>query len=80
MLLTAGNVVASGKARRGGKLAKDRLNVGLFWNATGTDFFRPVFIGKAKRPRCFGPRWDPSKMGAMYFSNSAAWMRSDIWV
>lgn len=80
MLLTAGNVVGTGKDRKGGKTAKDRLTVGLFCNATGTDRFKPVFIGKAMRPRCFGKHWSPDVLPALYYHNEAAWMRGDIWL
>lgn len=80
MLLTAGNVVGAGKDRRGAKTAKDRVTVGLTVNATGTDFWKPVFIGKAKRPRCFGKHWKPEQIGALYYNNETAWMRSNIWV
>ena len=78
-LLTAGNVMGDGAGRRGGKTAKDRMTVGLFWNATGKDFYKPVFIGKAKKPRCFGNHWTPAKIGAFYYNNDTSWMRSDIW-
>jgi hypothetical protein len=61
MLLTTGNVVGSAKHRKGGKIAKDRLTVGLWWNATATDFFKHVFMGKAKRPRGFGAHCHPEK-------------------
>ena len=80
MLLTAGNVMGDGAGRRAGKTAKDRMTVGMFWNATGTDFYKPVFIGKAKKPRCFGNHWSPSKIGAFYYNNETSWMRSNIWV
>lgn len=80
MLLTAGNVIGHGKGRKGGKIAKDRMTVGLFCNATGTDFWKPVFIGKAAKPRCFGQHWNPSKIGGLYFHNDKSWMRGSIWV
>ena len=53
MLASYGNVVGNTKSRRGAKAAKDRLTVGITWNATGTDFWKPIFIVKSKRPRCF---------------------------
>ena len=39
MVLIVGNVVGKHKGRRAGQLAKDRMTVGLFWNATGDDFY-----------------------------------------
>ena len=54
MVASAGNVVGCAKNRKGAKLSKDRLTAGIFWNATRTAFFKPIFIGTAKRPRCFG--------------------------
>jgi hypothetical protein len=80
MLLTASIVIGSAKHRKGGKIAKDRLTVGLWWNATGTNFFKPVFIGKAKRPRFFGAHWRHEKIGGLYYNNYRAWMRSYIWL
>jgi len=79
MLATTSNVVGAMKKRKGAKLAKDRITVGLTWNASGTDFWKPIIIGKAKNPRCFGRHWSPEKLGALYYNNVAAWMRSDIW-
>ncbi len=46
MLATSGNVVGSTKNRRGNKIAKDRITVGIFCNATGTDFWKPAIIGR----------------------------------
>eukprot|EP00873_Tetraselmis_striata_P026198 jgi/Tetstr1/446462/TSEL_034003.t1 len=34
----------------------------MFFNATGTDFWKHVFIGKATKPRCFGQHWHPTKI------------------
>ena len=79
MLATAGNVVGDTRSRKGAKKAKDRLTSCIFWNATGTDFWKPVFIGKAKQPRCFGKHWTPKNIGALYYHNACSWMRSDIW-
>ncbi len=80
MLATYGNVIGKTKDRRGAKAAsKDRLTVGLTWNATGTDYWKQVFIGKAKRPRCFGRLWNPENIGGLYYHNNKAWMRQDVW-
>ena len=79
MLATFGNVVGNTKCRRGAKAAKDKLTVGLIWNATGTDFWKPVFIRSAKRPRCFGRIWKPENLGGLYYHKHKAWMKQDIW-
>ena len=70
---------AHSKGRKGKKLAKDRLTVGLFVNATGTDKFAPIVIGTAKKPRCF-VLWKPSDIGVTYFHNKTAWMSSEVFV
>jgi hypothetical protein len=79
MLATCSNVIGAAKNRRGAKLAKDRLTIGITWNATGEDFWKPVFIGKAKKPRCFGNHWSPENIGSLYYYNNKAWMRNDVW-
>ena len=80
MLATSGNVVGATKNRRGTKVTKDRITVGLFVNATGSDFWKPCVIGTAKKPRCFGQHWHPKKVGALYYNNDTAWMRENIWI
>ena len=67
------------KNRREAKLAKHRLTVGLTWNASGEDFWNPVFIGKSKRPRCFGKHWNVEDIGGLYYYNAKAWMRQEVW-
>ena len=79
MVATSSNVIGATKNRRGAKLAKDRLTIGITWNATGEDFWKPVFIGKAKKPRCFGNHWSPGNIGSLYYYNNKAWMRNDVW-
>jgi hypothetical protein len=81
MLATYGNVIGKTKDRRGAKVAKDRLTVGLTWNATGTNYWKLVFIGKAKRPRCFGRLRKLENIGGLYYHNNKvnkAWMRQDV--
>ena len=80
MLATSGNVVGATKNRRGAKIAKDRITIGIFFNATGSDFWKPAIIGTAKKPRCFGKHWTPGKAGALYYHNDSAWMRGEIWL
>jgi hypothetical protein len=80
MLATSGNIIGAAKERRGAKLAKDRITIGIFFNATGSDFWKPAIIGTAKKPRCFGNHWTPEKAGALYYHNDSAWMRGEIWL
>ena len=79
MLASRGNILGLAKDRKGAKKAKDRITVGLFWNATGDDFWEPVFIGTSKQPRCFGNRWTPRKLKARYYSSKKAWINTAIW-
>ena len=67
------------KGRKGKKLAKDRITVGLFVNATGTDKFVPIVIGNAKSPHCFG-RWKPADIDVQYYSNKTAWINGQVFV
>ena len=67
------------KGRKGKKFAKDRITVGLFVNATGTDKFVPIVIGNAKSPRCFG-RWKPADINVPYYSNKTAWINGQVFV
>jgi hypothetical protein len=80
MLATSGNVVGTTKNRRGAKLAKDRITVDIFCNATGSDFRKPCVIGTAKKTRCFGNHWTPQKAGYRDYHNEYAWMKGDIWL
>ena len=80
LLATSGNVIGATKDMRRAKLAKDRITVGIFCNATGTDIWKPSIIGTAKKPRCFGNHWTPEKAGAIYYHNDTAWMKADIWL
>lgn len=70
------STLASGPAV-GKKRSKDRVTVGLMCNASGTDKVKPIVIGKAKRPRCFGKTFDPS-IYCTYVANKNAWMTSNI--
>ncbi len=40
MLATSGNVVGATKNRRGAKIAKDMITIGIFFNSTGSDFWK----------------------------------------
>ena len=47
--------------------------------ANGSFVFKLVFVWRSKVPRCFRSLKDPSRpMSVHYFSNSKAWMNSDI--
>ncbi len=67
-------------AVKGTKKKKDRLTVALCCNATGTDKLKPLVIGKAKRPRCFGKKgtFNPA-IYVNYTSNTKAWMTSPVY-
>lgn len=54
--------------------AKDRVNVILCINATGTCKITPVMIGKAKKPRCF--RLNPPQVP--HYSQKSAWNDSVV--
>ena len=41
------------------------------------DRFRPLFIGRAARPRCFNKRTG-NELGFLYFHNKKAWMTSRL--
>jgi len=64
----------------GTKLANDMITVGIFCNATGSDFWKPCVIGTAKKPRCFGNHWIHEKAGCLYYHNDFAWIKGDIWL
>ena len=63
---------------RGGKMAKERLTIALFINATG-EKEPPVIIGKSASPHCFNGLMDKANPhGLPYFSNPKAWMNMEI--
>ena len=61
---------------KGTKDYKDRISLALLVNATGTNKFKLVAIGKAKNPRAFA-NWD-YKNEIIYYSNKKGWMTSLI--
>ena len=66
------------KGCRGGKKAKERFTVSFFVNAAGGREL-PNVIGKSANPRCFnGLRDNINPHGLPYYSNSKAWMNTDI--
>ncbi|OQR87644.1 tigger transposable element-derived protein 6-like [Achlya hypogyna] len=60
----------------GSKQSKTRITLALGTNATGTDKLPPLFIGHAKKPRCFSA--PPQDIGYDYASSEKAWMTGDI--
>ncbi|XP_052791892.1 tigger transposable element-derived protein 4-like [Mya arenaria] len=58
----------------GGKRAKERITVALCASMTG-EKLKPVVIGKARKPRCFGSI-SVDKLPVKYYSNKTAWMHS----
>ena len=66
------------KGCRSGKKAKERLTISFFVNAAG-EREPPIVIGKSANPRCFKDLRDKSSPhGLPYYSNSKAWMNTDI--
>ncbi|RHY51880.1 hypothetical protein DYB34_004871 [Aphanomyces astaci] len=63
----------SDQARPGQKKDKSRISVALAANADGSDKLPPMFIGKSKKPRCFGGL-SSRELGLLYHSNRKAWM------
>ena len=61
---------------RRSKKNMERITLSLFTNVTGTNRFKPIIIGKAKRPRCFSG--NSMKDSFLYYSNKTAWMNSSI--
>lgn len=56
---------------------KHRLTLLFFANADRTENFRLLFIGKAKRPRCFLKHLGKD-LGFDYSSDKKAWMKTEI--
>ena len=69
------NTTLATSSVHGGKKYKDRLTIGLCTNATGTNKLKPIVLGKAARPKCFGKTFN-SNTHVDYKSNSNAWMTS----
>jgi hypothetical protein len=53
------------------------MTIALTCNPDGSEKADPLFIGKAKRPRCFLKK-DACDYGYDYAFNASAWMTSDI--
>ena len=65
------------KQLSGGKGDKTRISIGFIANAEGSDIRAPLFIGHARKPRCF-QRKDGKELGFMYFHNKKAWMTASV--
>ena len=59
----------------GKKSSKFRITVGFLCNADGSEKWPIFFIGKSKKPRCFG-KITPQQRGFYYRNNKTAWMTS----
>ena len=66
----------------GMKRNMNRVTLLLCCNADGTERLKPVIVGRAIRPTCFGPKDAPSSFQphafVHYFSNAAAWMTAMV--
>lgn len=58
--------------QHGTKQFKDRITVSLCVNADGSDFIKPMVIGKSANPRCF--KDFNREAYVQYYSNKKAWM------
>jgi len=63
------------KQMSGKKSNKFRITVGFLCNADGSEKWPIFFIGKSKKPRCFGKK-TPQQHGFYYRYNKTAWMTS----
>ena len=61
----------------GKKKEKFRISIGLACNADGSERLGPIFIGRARKPRCFKTQ-TPEQRGFYYRNNKKAWMTMDI--
>jgi hypothetical protein len=61
----------------GTKISKTRLTILVGTNTTGTEKLKLMFIGKAKKPRCFKKRTSAA-LGFDYHNNAKAWMTGVI--
>ncbi|XP_052255184.1 tigger transposable element-derived protein 4-like [Dreissena polymorpha] len=73
---TSATFFKKGETCAGGKMAKERITVGLCASVTG-DKLPPIIIGKSKKTRCFGSV-TPDKLPIRYYNNKKAWMTTGI--
>ena len=67
----------STKTLSGVKADKTRITLGFTSNADGSDKRRPLFIAKARKPRCFRGK-EGHALGFEYYWNKSAWMMGSI--
>jgi hypothetical protein len=77
--LMSNTTITSNAKAKGTKKSKDRLTVLFFTNATGSDRFKPLVIGKSARPRCM-KRVNLSLLPLYYRSNGTSWMTIDLFL
>jgi len=61
----------------GKKKEKFRITIAFACNADGSERLPPIYIGKAKKPRCFKTQ-TPVQLGFYYRNNKKAWMTSEL--
>ena len=69
------SLTLAGEAARGGKLAKERVTIGLLSSALG-EKYKPIVIGKSLMPRAFKGHLPTS---VVYRANKTAWMTSKLY-
>jgi hypothetical protein len=67
----------SSKRLAGLKGDKTQITLAFCVNADGSDLRKPLFIGHARKPRCFQKR-DGTDLGFSYYWNKKAWMTGTI--
>jgi DDE superfamily endonuclease len=65
------------KQMKGKKKDKFWLTLGFVCNADGSEKLPLFFIGKSRKPRCFGKQ-TPAQQGLYYQNNKIAWMTSEL--
>ncbi|KIJ04375.1 hypothetical protein PAXINDRAFT_122841 [Paxillus involutus ATCC 200175] len=65
------------KQMSGKKKEKFRITLGLAANADGSEKLPLIYIGKSKKPRCFGNK-TPQSCGFYYRNNKKAWMTAEL--
>lgn len=65
------------KQMSGKKKEKFRITIAFACNADGSERLPPIYIGKAKKPRCF-KRQTPAQYGFYYRHNKTAWMTAEL--
>ena len=68
-----------GQQCQGGKRSKERVTALLCCNATGTDLYKPLVIGKAAKPRCF-KNIDATTLPVKWAYNRKAWMNRLLFI